>query len=200
MGNSNSHEVAFPLEPLNPMPVVMNDFCYEAPMSLVIPLSTARTKHNCTVQTVDDVVVFLWRGDKTTLMNAERSILMTMERKLHENINTHSVFVDRGERGPSGWLADITVNFLIPSDFEPYLCAQLIFPTTVEGDWADRTAIIYKHVDTRKIAAARIRRWGQINRFGEYVVDVIPGVDVAFIVLLCIAIDVMANVTRGLIL
>ncbi|RHY89809.1 hypothetical protein DYB35_006903 [Aphanomyces astaci] len=114
MGNAKS-QVAFLVEPMDPMPIVLRDFCYDSPSSIQIPPFMSRTKHDGVVHTVDGKVAFLWQGSSMTLMNTERSILMRMERKVCENINTHTIVVDRGRHGASGWLVDITVNFPFPS-------------------------------------------------------------------------------------
>ncbi|RQM27015.1 hypothetical protein B5M09_005915 [Aphanomyces astaci] len=118
MGNAKS-QVAFLVEPMDPMPIVLRDFCYDSPSSIQIPPFMSRTKHDGVVHTVDGKVAFLWQGSSMTLMNTERSILMRMERKVCENINTHTIVVDRGRHGASGWLVDITVNFPFPSMYEP---------------------------------------------------------------------------------
>ncbi|RHZ16178.1 hypothetical protein DYB37_013960 [Aphanomyces astaci] len=145
MGNAKS-QVAFLVEPMDPMPIVLRDFCYDSPSSIQIPPFMSRTKHDGVVHTVDGKVAFLWQGSSMTLMNTERSILMRMERKVCENINTHTIVVDRGRH-------------------------------------------------------ARIRGVTPDPRlFGEYILDVIPGADVAFLVLLCASIDRIANLTRGVIL
>ncbi|KAF0695212.1 Aste57867_13976 [Aphanomyces stellatus] len=206
MGNANSHDVAFLVEPMEPLPIVARDFCFLEPTSLVIPPSMSRTPNDCMLQTVTGEVVFLWRGKTTTLTNVERSISMQMERKAL-SINAHSILVDGNTFGPSsGWLADINVIFPSPSVYEPRLdCTVGIHPEfsvafSVEGDWGARNAVISMHVRDRIVSAARIRGVKPGQLFGEYILDVIPGVDVAFMVLLCTSIDRIANLTRGIIL
>ncbi|OQS06680.1 hypothetical protein THRCLA_01296 [Thraustotheca clavata] len=212
MGNKTSSQeelyeaVAFSLAPLDPLPIVDIRFCYMHPISIVIPTIVYTTHIDCVLRTQQGNAVFYWDGRNTKLMDhpSEPTVVTQMKRKTNANINTHEVFLE-SMYTPKHRIMRIRVDF--PELYNPKVISTL--ETTdgerisihVSGEWSHRKALLTmcRGEGQAHVVVARIRSVQNDKLFGEYVVDIVPGVDAAAIVIVCTAIDRMASVLRGLI-
>ncbi|OQR94740.1 hypothetical protein ACHHYP_00947 [Achlya hypogyna] len=207
MGNRVSSNVAhaFCLAPLEPLPIVDARFCRPTPTSVVLPTLLFATHIDCVLRTVDGSPLLYWDGRRTALLDhpADPTVVAHMERKMHMHINTHDVFLESRILAKHR-IMKIQVDF--PELYKPKVTSRvetadgdrILFHAN--GDWSGRNAIITmsREPEEATVVVARIRSDSD-KMFDEYIVDVVPGIDVAAVILVCTAIDRIASVLRGLI-
>ncbi|KDO26648.1 hypothetical protein SPRG_08052 [Saprolegnia parasitica CBS 223.65] len=199
--------MAFSLEALDPIPIVDIRYCRTQPTSIVIPKRLYMTHIDCSLCTVDGEPFFHWDGRKTALMDHATSptVIAHMSRKTHSHINMHKVFLESRFMAKHQ-IMRILVDF--PALYHPAVTSVVEsidgerVSFHVNGEWSERSAILSmsRSPFETPVVVARIRSHGAAAApFSEYVVDVVPGVDVAAVMLVCIAIDRIASVLRGVI-